>query len=74
MHLQITYNPRGKTSAAWKRFIQEVAHQNISEMIRKRSEDGHSLCGGPSHDHMFTELLELLTQKHASGPRSSGEL
>lgn len=41
------------------------------KIIRKRSESGirdsRSLCGGPSHDHMFEELL---TQKDAPGPPS----
>lgn len=75
MHLQIMSNPRGKISAVWKRLIQEVAHQDISEekIIGKWSES-RSLCGSLSHDHMFKELLELLTQKHAPGPRSSGSL
>lgn len=73
MHLQIMSNPRGKIS---KRLIQEVAHHDISEekLIRKRSGSCRSLCGRPSHDHMFKELLEPLTQKDAPGPRSSGGL
>lgn len=65
-------NPRRKISAARKRLVQEAAHRAISEakIIRKRSESC-SLCGGPSPDHMFEAPL---TQKHAPGPWSSGEL
>lgn len=68
-------NPRGRTSAEWKRLVQEVDRRDVSggEEKRRRSESriraGRSLRGGRSHDHMFKELLKLLTQKLA--PRTT---
>lgn len=73
-------NSRGKYqrrgNASFQKWLIRIVQKK--KRIRKRSEgcirDGCSLCGGASHNHMFKELLQLLTQKHAPGPRSSGEL